>query len=356
MKEFFRISAIFAFLLVLIPALTFFSPRENSVSDISGAAAETGVTDVPNGTEQTADVPAETFSTVKEAENTEADELKVLDFTSGQVLTLSMREYVIGAVLAEMPPTYDIEALKAQAVAARTYAYRQREKQRISPDPELMGADISNDSSKYQAYFTPGQIKEFYGSGCGAYLEKAAEAVDSTDRMILVYDGEPIVAAFHSMSGGRTESAETVWGSPVDYLIPVGSESDENSPTFLEEKIFSADEIRELVCKILPDAEFSGDPVNWFGITETSASGTIISMSAGGKEISGAEFRKILSLRSANFRIGYDEENDRFTITTKGYGHGVGMSQYGANAMAENGSDFEEILTHYYTGVKLEKY
>lgn len=352
MKDLLKIAVIFAFLLIAIPSLTFFTSESfgNRKLQPERVKAETVKT---AKTAEMLSVPTETAETEVSGESDD-DILKVLDFTSGQVMELAMREYVVGAVLAEMPATYQSEALKAQAVAARTYAVRQREKQKISPEPELMGADISNDSTKYQAYFTPEQAKRFYGAGYEAYLQKAEEAVDSTDRLIMVYEGEPIVAAFHSMSGGRTESAEIVWGSRVDYLVPVESGNDENSPSYLEEKTFSSEELRTILKNAIPSAELDIPEDKWFSVSETSASGTVTKMTVGGEEISGADLRKILSLRSANFTIEYD--NGSFSITTRGYGHGVGMSQYGANAMAEQGSDFTEILTHYYTGAVLEKY
>ncbi len=357
MKELFKIAVIFALLLAVIPALSFISPNETGNDSSVYIQAAEAFPEASSGTSVTASGSGGTASAaVTEASGAEEDIIKVLDHTSGQVLELTMQEYVLGAVLAEMPATYGTEALKAQAVAARTYAYRQREKQSFSPDPELMGADISNDSSKYQAYFTPEQAKSFYGSGYSSYLGKAKEAVDLTDRLILVYDGEPIVAAFHSMSSGRTESAEVVWGDPVDYLIPVESKSDEDSPSYLDEKTYSSGELRLIAEKALPDAELSDDPESWFSIEKTSPSGTVTDISVGGKIISGAEFRQMLSLRSASFTISYDDEKEEFSITTRGYGHGVGMSQYGANSMAADGSDFEEILAHYYTGAELTEY
>ena len=349
MKELLKITGIFALLLAVLPALSFFVPQRTFAEDVSAETVRT---------EAAAEVPeterAETSAEI--AENEENDTLKVLDFTSGQVLELSMRDYVIGAVLAEMPATYCEEALKAQAVAARTYAIRQREKQRLAPDPELMGADISNDSRKFQAYFTPEQAKDFYGSGYEAYYKKAAGAVDGTDGLALFYEGEPIVAAFHSNSGGMSESAEVVWGSPVDYLVPVESPEDKNSPTYLEEEVFTEKEFRKKLEKALPDADFSDPAGEWIEIKETSSSGTVTEMLAGGEKLSGTDFRSIFSLRSANFTVVYNADEENFYITTKGYGHGVGLSQYGANAMGENGSDFREILLHYYTGAEIKEY
>lgn len=354
MKDLLKIAGIFALLLILIPSLSFFSPTaagEAPTADIredtpSSAANEESTSVTP---------PADTETEPESAENESTEEiLKVLDFTNGQVMELSLTDYVVGAVLAEMPAAYCPEALKAQAVAARTYAIRQREKQRLSPTPELMGADISNDSSKYQAYFTPVQAKNFFGSGYEAYLKKAEEAVFSTEGLILTYEGEPIVAAFHSTSGGRTESAEVVWGSPVDYLVPVESGDDEKSPSYLDEQIFTAEDFKARIVKACPEADLSVPAGEWVEIKETSASGTVTEMTVGSARLSGTEFRGIFSLRSANFTVVYNSDEEKFYITTKGYGHGVGLSQYGANAMAEKGADFREILLHYYTGAEIE--
>lgn len=347
MKDLLKIAGIFALLLILIPSLSFFSPRADAEDPAVGSVSEN--IPAPRSEETAcADQPAEAVSD----ENTE-EILKVLDFTSGQIIELSLTDYVVGAVLAEMPAAYCPEALKAQAVAARTYAVRQREKQRLSPNPELMGADISNDSAKYQAYFTPVQAKSFFGSGYEAYLKKAEEAVSSTEGLILVCGGEPIVAAFHSASGGRTESAEVVWGSPVEYLVPVDSSDDTKSPAYLDEQIFTAEEFKARVGKACPEADFSAPAGEWTVIKETSASGTVTEMTVGGAKLTGTEFRGIFSLRSANFTVVYNSDEEKFYITTKGYGHGVGMSQYGANAMAEKGADFKEILLHYYTGAEI---
>ena len=353
MKELLKIAGIFAALLMLIPAPAILTAGK--VKDTSSPSS--GAADIAANTETPPDNAVQETTTYKyEQEISEEDILKVLDFTSGQVIELSVRDYVIGAVLAEMPATYHPEALKAQAVAARTYAVRQREKQRLSPDPELMGADISNDSTKYQAYFTPAQAKEFYGSGYDTYYQKAADAVNDTDRLILYYEDEPIVAAFHAISGGRTESAEIIWGSPVDYLVPADSKADTEAPSYPDEKIFTVKEFRTIVREVYPDADFSASPDKWVVINETSASGTVTDVTVGDVRLKGTDFRSLFALRSANFTVTYNEDSEQFCISTKGYGHGVGMSQYGANAMAEEGADFEEILLHYYKGVEVREY
>lgn len=338
MKDLLKIAVIFAVLLLVMPMLVFLKPEKEAKEKSEEASKE---------------VTAAAFTEQKSfAEKTEADVIKVLDFTSGQVSELALEEYVAGAVLAEMPAAYHIEALKAQAVAARTYAVRQREKQRLNPDSMLMGADISNDSTKFQAYFTPAQAKAFYGEGYEKYYNIVSSAVEETEGEVLVYGGEPIVAAFHSTSGGRTESAEVVWGSAVEYLVPVESSGDENSPAYYDEKIFTEEELSRIIAEAYPDADFSGEAESWLAIGERSTSGTVIELTAGGAILSGTEFRSLLGLRSANFRTEYADGS--FRITTKGNGHGVGMSQYGANAMANEGADYREILLHYYTGAEID--
>lgn len=169
---------------------------------------------------------------------------KVLDIESGQVLEVPVRDYVIGAVCAEMPASFHEEALKAQAVAAHTYAERQRLRAKASPVPELGGADFSNDTAVYQGFFTKEQARERFGEKFEESYGKISAAADEVLSYIITYDDTPIIAAFHSMSAGYTESAENVWGTPVDYLVEVDSRSDLTAPKFREEKKFSRDELK----------------------------------------------------------------------------------------------------------------
>ena len=279
-----------------------------------------------------------------------ADDLpdfSVLDVSTGEVLAVSARDYVIGAVCAEMPATFEPEALKAQAVAAHTYAVRQQLLEQENPTPELCGADFSNDPAEYQAFFTENQAKQYYGAQFDTYYATISEAVDEVLPYLLTYEEEPIIAAFCSMSAGQTESAETVWGQAVPYLVPVDSAADESAPHFLEEVSFSKDDLQKAMKTIAPKAKFSADqPESWLTVEEVSDSGTVKTAKVGGIPVSGQDVRAALSLRSAAFTV--EAETDSITITTKGYGHGVGMSQYGANAMAKNGATWKEILAYYY--------
>lgn len=335
--------AVFAVLLAVIPALTMvlFPSAEESIE-----AVGTPQKIVQADPVQTISPPVTTTETSAPTEEKAEEIFLVLDTESGDVLSVSARDYVIGAVCAEVPASFHPEALKAQAVAAHTYAVRQREQELISPTESLHGAYFSNDSRYYQAYFTEEQARKFYGDSYEENYEKIASAVDEVLDEIIVYESEPIVAAFHSMSGGVTESAEVIWGSEIDYLIPVESNSDTEVNSFTQEYKFTPAEIKARVSTSISGVNFNHDTKNWLIVLERSSSGTVTSMEVGDAVITGTQFREIMSLRSANFTVSYTDGN--FVITTKGYGHGVGLSQYGADAMARSGSDYREILAHYY--------
>ena len=348
MKELLKIIGVFALFLVIIPMIAFFKPK---VQESRDAAIPTETAPAAIQTEAST-APYVTYNDAKTTD-TDIDTCKILDCISGEVSELSMRDYIIGSVLAEMPASYHEEALKAQAVAVHTYAVRQREKQLLKPDKELMGAYISNDSSKYQAYFTEKQAREFYGNDYNKYYEKVSKAVDEVLDEILIYNDEPIVAAFHSISSGKTEDAEVIWGNKVDYLVPVESSLDKKAPGYKEEAVFTADEIEARLTAADDGITLGNDKAKWLTVLETSNSGTVTKVQAGNKTLAGTKLRTILNLRSACFTVEYTAKTDSFTITTTGYGHGVGLSQYGANAMAEEGKTYDEILLYYYTGAEL---
>ncbi|MBR1592878.1 MAG: stage II sporulation protein D [Ruminococcus sp.] len=271
---------------------------------------------------------------------------KVLNTATGKITEVPVEEYVIGAVCAEMPASFETEALKAQAAAAHTYAERQRLRAEISPDPELCGADFSDDTSKYQGFFDNEKIREQYGDNYESYYSKIKDAVSEVLPYIITYEDEPIVSAFHSMSSGKTESAENIWGTKLDYLVPVDSSYDKDAPRYLDEVSYSGDELREKLTDEFPDIRLDNDLRKWIETESVSDSGTVLSVNVGDKNISGSVLRDILGLRSACFDVKYSD--DTFTFTTKGFGHGVGMSQYGANAMAAQGSKWQDIIAHYY--------
>lgn len=279
---------------------------------------------------------------------------KVLDVSTGTVIEVCERDYVIGAVCAEMPASFETEALKAQAVAAHTYAERQRLRERQNPTAELCGADFSNDTSKYQGYFTENQAKQFFGDNYEMNYSKICNVVDEVLPYVLTYGDEPIISAFHSMSTGKTESAENAWGTAVDYLVPVDSSFDTSAPRYLDEVRYNKDVLKNKLETAFPSIVLGEDITTWIGASNTSESGTVLSIAVGNISVSGNDIRIALALRSACFEVRY--ENDEAVFTTRGYGHGVGMSQYGANSMASAGKSWREILEHYYIGCEIKEF
>lgn len=248
-------------------------------------------------------------------------------------LDSELEEYVVGVVAAEMPAAFPEEALKAQAVAARTYQIRQM--QAAGSDSVLY--DVG------QAYITTEEQKKKWGENYAFYAGKIRNAVRATAGEIMVYNGEPILAAFHAQSAGKTEDAENVWNEAVPYLKSVNSMDDKNAPDNKTVVTFSAKEISNKL----------GCDLEEVSILSRTEAGYVDDVQAGDKILTGREVREALALRSANFTIEKRENDIIFTVF--GYGHGAGMSQYGASFLAEKGMDYHEILNHYYTDIQFEK-
>ena len=276
---------------------------------------------------------------------------RVLRTASGTVEDIPVREYLIGVVGAEMPAAYEPEALKAQAVAAHTYAERIRAQNAAHPDPALHGADFSDDSAQYQAFYSQAQMQQFYGGAFEESCEKIAAAVDAVSDALLYYENEPIAAAFHAISAGQTESAGNVWGTPLPYLVSVSSEGDRSAPEYETVRCISPEKLKEALREIDPAVTFSGEPESWLGAPEITGSGTVLKLTCGSAVFTGQQIREALGLRSACFTVRCDDK--QFIFTVRGFGHAVGMSQYGANVMAKNGSSCDEILLHYYPGAEI---
>lgn len=253
----------------------------------------------------------------------------------------NMDDYLLGVVLAEMPASFEAEALKAQAVAARTYTQKAYQSGGKHGD-----GSVCRDSTCCQAYIEP----EAYlaHGGTMADLAKVRAAVEETCGQVLTYDGALIEATYFSCSGGRTEDAAAVWGTEFPYLQAVPSPGEENSVHFSEELTFTSSEFAEALGTELPD-----DVESWFGQTVYTDGGGVSTMEIGGTAYPGTRLRSLLGLRSTAFTV--EAEGDAVKITTKGYGHRVGLSQYGADAMAVSGSTYEEILAHYYPGTVLSE-
>ena len=277
---------------------------------------------------------------------------KVLDTEADIIYTFTERDFVLYTVAAEMQPTYHTEALKAQAVATYTYYSYQRQRRRENPDPELKGADFSDMPSAFPALYSPDGLKEQWGSQYDACLEKVAGAVDQVLGKRMQYDGQDIFAAYHSTSPGTTEFALTVWGKDYPYLQPVASPGDKLSPDFQSQASFSPEQFTQTMKASFSDLILEGDAAGWISGSPTlSDSGTVTAITIGGLELTGKQVREALNLRSACFSVEY--KDGCFLFTVRGYGHGVGMSQYGADYMARQGALWEDILNHYYTGITI---
>ncbi len=278
---------------------------------------------------------------------TEAKAESFLVLLTGQdkPVELQTEEYLIGVLAAEMSADYNEEALKAQAVAAYTYALR---KKGLNKNEAY---DITNDSEIDQSYITKAQREKKWGSKAAENEKKLKKAVESVKGEIITYNGEPILAAYHSVSSGNTESALNVWGTDYPYLKSVASGADLLAPDFLSEKTFEGDELAKILKTL--DCTTPEKDENIVGKSAKSDGGTVLKFILCGKELKGSEVRKAFSLRSAAFDAVY--KDGKLTFTVSGYGHLVGMSQFGANYLAEQGSGYKEILTTYYTGVLIEK-
>ena len=286
-----------------------------------------------------------------ESTGEQEETIKVYFHEEDEVKELPMKEYIKSVVCAEMPASFEEEAIKAQAVIAHTYTLHIINAKAEHPDESLKGGQISTDPGTHQAYLSPEEIKEKYGANYEEYWGKISKCTDEVFDQVLTYENQPIIAAFHSISSGYTESAENVWGREVPYLVSASSEGDPLSPHYEDEKTLSKKEVTDILKKLYPEVNFDQKEEEWFQIKSNTPSGYVDKISVLGEELTGVQVRSIFQLKSADFSVTYQDGN--FLFTTKGYGHGVGMSQYGANYFASQGKSYQEILSHYYPGTVL---
>lgn len=281
------------------------------------------------------------------------DSFLIKDTTTGNVITVSDRDFLYGAISAEMSPENNPEALKAQGVAAFTYYGRLRSQQRSKPDASLNGADFEADLSIGEKYVTQDLMKQRWGEKFQTYYDKLTPLVDEIQGKALTSSGELICSTFYAISGGCTESSEDIWGGKYSYLTPVASPGDAYAAGFQTTVTMTAEELKNIVSEAVPNADLSGDPQSWFGELTRTRSGSVTKAILGGQEVPGINLRAMFGLRSQNFTVSYQDES--FLFTVRGYGHGVGMSQVGAQYMAAQGSTYQEILAWYYPGATLEQ-
>ena len=322
---------LFAFLLPQLLPRSFGAPRTGDVSAVPSP--------VPDGLVSETPAPAPTPGQGPPAPET------VRLLVSGEVLTLPMQEYLVGVLAGEMPASFAEEALKAQAVAARTYAMY------CMLGPKHAEADVCADPGHCQAWQDEETMRSKWGERYDDYRARLEAAASSTAGQYLSYEGQPVFAAFHASSAGATEDCGQVW-NPRPYLISVPSpESAETVPNFVTRLLCAPLDFRDALLSARPEADLSGDMADWLGPTERDASGRVSSALIGGVPFSGVELRRLFSLRSTAFTL--EQADGGFLFTVSGSGHGVGMSQYGAEVMARQGADYRAILAHYYPGTVL---
>ena len=269
------------------------------------------------------------------------EEIIIAVLTEKGVEQMLLDDYLTGVVLAEMPAYFESEAHKAQAVVARTYTMRAHLKK-----PRHENASVCTDSACCQGYISPQDYLD--RGGTKENIKKIQDAVVGTSGLVLCYEGELIEATYFSCSGGYTEDAVAVWGTDVPYLQSVSSPGEEEAAHYSDTVFFSVQEFREKLS--LPETDH---PERWVRNIIHTNGGGVSEIVICELTFRGTEIRKLLNLRSTAFEINYNGTG--FEVKTRGFGHRVGMSQYGADAMAASGSDFREILTHYYQGTQLEQ-
>lgn len=326
-------------------------PESEPISESSSvSAAPSTAESLPTQIES---IPAAVTSVSPSNADIEARKaFKIFDRSSKSVFTVDAAEYIRGAVAAEMPATFHQQALNAQAVAAHTWALYSAERQAENPDPSLKGADFSADPERLEGYITKERFFERYGTSAELFWPKICAAADYALTRIVAYNGEPALTAYHSTSTGNTEASENVWAVALPYLVPVESDGDLLAPDYKVTETYDKKTMKLLLVQAFPDVTLNDDtPEKWIVPLETSESGYVTLAQVGDMEVHGQAVRNALSLRSGCFTVSY--QGGTFSIETRGYGHGVGMSQYGADFMARQGNICEEILLHYYPNTEI---
>ncbi|WMJ82567.1 stage II sporulation protein D [Oscillospiraceae bacterium LTW-04] len=355
------------FFLVLLTLLTVAIPFVASLSgqgDIlsfsesvpaSEPASVSAVSSMAESVSESESNPSSAVTTVapSDADLEARKSFKIFDRTTKKVFKVDAAEYIRGAVASEMPATFHQQALTAQAIAAHTWALYSAHRQAETPDPTLKGADFSADPERLEGYITKERFFERYGESAELFWPKICDAADYALTRIVTYNGKPALTAYHSTSAGQTEASDNVWTVSLPYLVPVESDGDLLAPDYKVTETYDKKTMKLLLMQAFSDVTLDDDtPEKWIVPLETSDSGYVTLAKVGDLEVHGQAVRNALSLRSGCFEISY--QGGTFSVETLGYGHGVGMSQYGADFMARQGNTCEEILLHYYPNTEIK--
>ncbi|MBE6727580.1 MAG: stage II sporulation protein D [Ruminococcaceae bacterium] len=278
------------------------------------------------------------------AQNALTETFMVKNHETGEIFEISAEDYICGVICGEMPLSFGDEAIKAQAVAAYTFACVRK------ASNSTKNYDITTDYTVDQCYLSEAQAREKWGNSATDNLQKIRNLVKEVSGYMVTYKDTAALTVYHSASAGKTQNVSDVWGGDLPYLRSVESPGDVLSESFISTVQFTADEMAQ---KLKNLCSVSGEPTEWFKNAQKTQAGYISQITVCQKTLTGSEIRAALGLKSTAFEINFFD--NLFTITVKGNGHGVGLSQYGAAAMAANGSSFKEILCHYYTGCEVKK-
>ncbi len=276
--------------------------------------------------------------------------IQLLHASTAEVEELPLDTYLYGVVSSEMPASFEKEALKAQAVVARTYTIYKIQ----NNSQKHEGADICDSSACCQEWISKeDRLAKWEESTREEYWNKIVTAVEETKGKIITYEGKPINAFFHANSGGKTETTLNVWGgSGYPYLQTVATTGEEGYTQYQSEVICTKQEFTDKIKEKHSDFTIDFSQANCIQVLEYTDGDRVKTIQIGNLSLSGVEIRTIFGLKSANFTITIEGDNIKFSVL--GYGHGVGMSQTGADSMAKAGSDYVEIIKHFYTGVEVE--
>ena len=329
------ISIVFIFISLIITPVALLSGGVASQTGTVISAEQTTSNKVGNTQKSDSDTPEENVITV------------FLSDTKKN-LTVSEFEYVCGSVAAEMPLMYHEEALKAQAIACYTNSLRLKNSKNKSA---INGADISDNPATHQGYLTREERKEKWGEDYQKYESKLETIVKEVEGEFLTYDGEYCLCAFSAICTGTTESAENVWSEKIPYLVSVKSSGDTLSPQYSSTNTFTKSQFISIMKDLDVSINSKANLEETIGKSKISKAGTVLKIEINKKSLTGEQIRSAFSLRSSAFKITATENEVTFKVS--GYGHGVGMSQYGADYMARQGSTYDEILKHYYKGSEI---
>ena len=329
--------SVFLIIFFIAPAICTITPRKENIEEVVSTTDENEIT------------TKEEKIIEQQYEYQKYKTIKLVHASTAQVEEINIDEYLYGVVSSEMPASFELEALKAQAVVARTYTIYQI----LHNSSKHENADICDNFNCCQAWISKDErLAKWAPEEAESNWNKIVDAVDSTKGKIVTYNSEPINAFFHANSGGVTESSLNIWGGiDYPYLKSVETSGEEGYTQYASEVVLSHQELLNKIQTQYEECTIDFSQQDCIQILEYTTSGRVKTIKFGNKEIAGTEARTVLGLKSTNFTFSIDEENVTFTVT--GYGHGVGMSQTGADALAKAGSNYEAIIKHFYTDVEI---